>query len=388
MLEIKSQYFVVHADENQLQFLLNKYAQRVENETHSTSIPMLGQMDVSTSEISARTIKVSTEGIKFDLELSIALNSEKSLIPDVGGKVQVKGMLKIRKVDDLDIEIKIIEMQWLDGPHSANGRPLSLVKSVSALILKRTDLVENLIEKQLRYRLTSRGIEAMLHDFPPQLEARNLMLTLVYLHLSQWEMRCHDSYIELEGVLDLGMTVGGGNDRSIFVESKTINRELDTEIGVSGDEINQVLSAQLSEISERLPFQLKGLSVQIDGDTLVVNVLPENLKQPLQVQLSTHFDRQSSQLQLIDCQIRANESGFLLKTLIKLFSGKVENIIEKYFPIDINSILEGMQGQMKSINKPVVMELLDAEVKDVRFERNQITVVLSDKLLILPANLQ
>ena len=109
---------------------------------------------------------------------------------------------------------------------------------------------------------------------------------------------------------------------------------------ISQQFINKILRANIGQINVLLssrPVKSRRFSSEDQTSSFdIFQLYPAGLpKRPIELLLKLMYQPELKMIELLDCQISANEeAGMIIRGLFKLMSGKLEDAVEKYFPLD------------------------------------------------------
>lgn len=384
LLSLKKQHFTIRLNDRDLNELVSKSSENLVNQIFKVKVPLVGVLEVQISALKINELKIIDKEMNFLQMITLEIHSRSAIMPDIQGKIQISNVLSIQKLEEATAELKITDIAWIEGPTSGSGKSLGLIKKISEGLIKSTDVIENLLETKILESLTSAELEKTFLEFLKKIDFTRYHLAIQSFELKEWEMRLEDGHLILEGMIDLTITSSQSIEPEITVKGDKLSYLDSSEITISEEILNHLLSSnldQLNELMERAHVQLSRVSVVIGDDLLIIIVLPNKLKSTIDIDFYLKFNRDTSQLQLIDSQIKSN-GGLLIKTILKVFRGKIEELIEKYFPVKIPDLLNRLENGIQGLEVPYDLSLQQMLIEDIRFGSQNIDMVYRGSLVI------
>jgi hypothetical protein len=283
------------------------------------------------------------------------------------------------------VEFKILNFEWLEGPDSSKGKPLKLIKRLSSQMLESSEVIANIIEKKLSERLTSEELEKWIASLIPTLMIGRLPLRINTLSLRLSQISIQPSILTFDigyalqisdGPSNLKVKVSFGEIAVIQPSTLTITEEL----------INKLLLANIGLINELMSSSLvkiEGLSLMIQPQVLQISIVPSRFtKKPIELLLKLNYQPELGLIELLDCQISANEEdGIIIRSLLRLISGKIEDAIEQYFPLDPIESLKVLMANI-SDQSPIKLHFDNLHILDMRLMEEKLSLLLQYSMQI------
>ena len=344
MFDLKRLEIAIEIDSNELQILIQNASQSIINQAIKKNFPLLGAVEIQVIRLDTPTVKISANILKFLHLIAVKINPSSSLIPEIHGEMRLESDLLMVKTDESTVDYKITQAQWIDGPTTQKGKSLGLVRKLTSVLLKNTDIIESLVEDRIRESLTSAGLRSMLQKVPKQVAFSNLTFHLATLHILGWDLLVEEPHLRIKAVLDAQVDINRSDNPAILVESQGYEVPETCELFLSDILMTKILSSQLDKINTRLdtlPTELKDAKIEIDQGNIILWLLPSQLRKPIRISLALHFDKKTNCIVLDRCDLdSSSKSGFLVKGAIKLFGGKLEEFIARYFPITLSPLID------------------------------------------------
>ena len=116
-------------------------------------------------------------------------------------------------------------------------------------------------------------------------------------------------------------------------------------------------------------------------------LLPSQLRRPIRISLALHFDKKTNCIVLDRCDLdSSSKSGFLVKGAIKLFGGKLEEFIARYFPITLSPLIDKAILALSVMPLPYKVGIDHPQIKDLRLVENKIWISFHGRLALSSGN--
>lgn len=385
MFSISGLNFTLRLTEKFLDVLIGDFLRRAENQALETKIPLVGKVSIRLSDIGILNLRFLKDRTHFTLNFHIDILPESRILPQIKGRITMENSLKFLKDENLEVEYKVMQAEWLEGPTSASGKTLKIIQRISAALLKNTDKMEEIVENRIRMELSAGGLSARLQQIlPTGFMVGDHNLHVSSFHLRYWKAHIHDQDLLVEGQMDGQIDKISSAVTEMSIENLQALQV--TSILIDQELINLLLKASLSQINAEMPsLTLDDLSMLLEQDKLTLWLLPRQLNKPIRLVLRLKYHEQRGLLELIECSVKSGEqSGLLVKALLKLFSGKIEDMIENYFPIDLETFVTALLKDLGRRNTPVMITPQALKFQEIRFDHHKLVVLSNFDLMIKP----
>lgn len=382
LLEFSGQRIGVYLGAKDLQYLINKPLQNIGNQEFVTQIPILGAIKARVEDISIEDLKIIGNQLDIVQILNLNIIPVSKLVPSFSGTIQVKSLLSLEKSEEVKVGYKVRQIEWLKGPQSGKGRHLSLVRRLSKSLLKQTDILERMIEARIKIELAPASIKSRLKQFKSSFPLRGKPIRISDFGLRDWSIQIREEQMDIFCQIDLCLEEGSAGTTNILVEEQEVLP--DTRLKISQDLVNRFLQDEIESLNKQVgSLKLEKVWTEITDDRIIVWLLPRQLNKPIRMDLSLQYLENGSLLTLVDCAVKSgDESGLLVKALLRLFSGKIEDVIENYFPIKVEMLIAKIQDQLTEEGMPFSISLDDLEVRELRHIDQKIEIISAGPLLI------
>ncbi|MCB0666865.1 MAG: hypothetical protein KDC80_13615 [Saprospiraceae bacterium] len=366
LLEVSGLGIDVNLRAKDLQYLISKSLQNIGSQEFVIQIPVLGAIKACIEDISIEDLKIVGNQLDIVQILNLNIIPDSKLIPSFSGTIQVKSLLSLEKSHELKVGFKVRQIEWLKGPQSGKGRHLSLIRRLSKSLLKQTDMLERMIESRIKIELAPASIKSRLKQFKSSFPMRGKPVRISDFGLRDWNIHIRGEQMEIFCQVDLYLEEGSAGTTNIRVEEQEVLP--DTRLKISQGLINSFLRDEIESLNKQVgALQLDKVWTEIKDDRIIVWLLPRQLNKPIRLDLSLQYLENGSLLTSVDCAVKSgDESGLLVKALLRLFSGKIEDVIENYFPIKVEVLIEKIQDQLVKEGVPFSVSLDDLAVRELQ----------------------
>ncbi|MBK8506569.1 MAG: hypothetical protein IPL46_32855 [Saprospiraceae bacterium] len=379
MLDFDNHGFTLILHEEDLKKIIHDGSQNIVNQTYSLNLPILGSALAQTTYIRSTKVQLANDQIYYNLEAGLEIRPKSGLLPNVFGIVQVESSFRLDIDDSPKVDFKILNFEWLEGPSSSKGKPLKFIKRLSTQLAKGSDVIASMVERKISKKLTSEEIENLIANHISTLRIANLPMYIKSLSVRFARISIKPSHLSLY----IGYSLRISYEVCPF-DVKVCFGEIDTipapTLTISEKFINKVLQVNLGKINVLLsssPVKIQDLSLEIKPQMVKTSIIPKRFtEKPIELLLRLMYQPELRMIELLDCQISANEeAGMIIRGIFKLVSGKLKDTIEKYFPLDPAEKLKVLMDSIPD-SGPFAVHFDHLKFLDIQFLEGKLCLVL------------
>ncbi len=134
------------------------------------------------------------------------------------------------------------------------------------------------------------------------------------------------------------------------------------------------------------PLKVTNITIEIESRFIRTLIVPSRFTgKPIEVLLQLHYEPDLCLIELLDCQISANEdASVIIRGIFKLLSGRLEGAVERYFPLDPAEKMKSLIANLPNSGQ-IKFHFDDLRFLELQFLKGQLKVEMEYSMCIAMA---
>ncbi|NND08286.1 MAG: DUF4403 family protein [Saprospiraceae bacterium] len=393
-MRVKNLSLLLHIDEVSLHNMLEDQLAKNPTIESQLSVPILGLIEIKSDQTEVQGIKFANEGMAIELASDVAVR-----VPRMGSTVQLTGRLSLFVHVQFMVApsgfhktiLSILDVCWVGNPSLRIGKTCHPKRRLQRLIDTMLPRLEKRMAQALAEHTGREKIELILADqLAPKGESDIGDWYVQHAWIDLQEILISDHQLMLPVDLSLDLLQVTVSQKIIFpkVHFHTIdnNRTPSTYVELSYQEVNHWLASNLTSINQQLslPSDIQSLVLSsVDGYLICSIELKAAPESTFQIKSNLALNRDLQHLELVKVEIAAaEETGFLVKTLLRSTRRFIRSKIKKAFPIKIKPLQSELEKLLAAHTPMLVKSSMSKELllKSIDFTDTTCNIFLDGQI--------
>ncbi len=371
----------------------------------SSGVEHMGVVRIDVALPLGRRALVSVRSIEFDSvefdkteivassSIEFVVESNAFYLPSFKGELNIDWVidLLINRGQLIRKNIRLANVQWQNYPLKLNtSKRIPFAKRILRRIVKNINKIEQSLENEIDRKIQQKDLSLTIPmSIWEQINSSSLEIANAKIYLGR--LLLVNDRIELDFVISGHCWVDehSKNHSSKIDFSVMASDHKSTLMYLSEADFNNVLSKHINLINEKVPtdlFKVQELNIGFFPESVFVSVLPEtDLKLPVTAHLSLEYKKEKRKLILSDVEVASErDTSVIFRSLLGLFSGKIEQAVENYFPVKEEEMMAYLNDTASGVvaGSDLPFDFKISQIEDIQFMEKQVYLEVNCEIAI------